>query len=134
MNRVTLIGRLGDDPKARVLPDGGAVCNLSIATDESYKNKDGKKVELTEWHRVVAFGKLAETCQDYLKKGRLVCVEGKNRTRKYTDKDNIERWATEIVMQNMHFLDSAKKSEAASEPPPPMSDDTATINTDEVPF
>lgn len=134
MNQVTLIGRLGKDPVVRTLPDGGAVANMSIATDESFKNQQGTKVDKTEWHSVVAFGKLAETCSDYLKKGRLICAQGKLRTRDWTDKDGIKRYTTEVVMSNMHFLDSVKKNDSAPEPPPPMSDDTQCVNVDTVPF
>jgi single-strand DNA-binding protein len=134
MNQVTLIGRLGKDPIVRTMPDGGAVANMSLATDESFKNQKGEKIKKTEWHSVVTFGKLAETCQDYLKKGRLICVEGKLRTRDWTDKDGIKRYTTEVVMNNMHFLDSVKKEESAPDAPPPMSDDTQCVNMDSVPF
>jgi len=115
MNRATLIGRLGADPQTNLMGDGGMVTNMRVATDESYKNQNGEKVARTEWHRVVAYSKLAEIANDYLKTGRLVLVEGKIRTRKWTDKDNIERYSTEIVATNIKMLDSARKAQEENE-------------------
>ncbi len=106
INKVTLIGTLGRDPEVRFLPNGNAVANLSLATDESYNDKQtGQKVEQTEWHRIAVFGKLAEICQQYLKKGGRVYFEGKLRTREW-EKDGIKRYSTEIVANDMLMLDS----------------------------
>lgn len=119
LNRAELIGRLGADPEMRTLNGAGdqaptAACNIRIATDQSYKKADGTKIERTEWHRITAFGKLAEIMGEHLKKGRLVFISGELKTRKWTDKDNVDRYTTEIVARDMKFLDSAKKSEPAA--------------------
>jgi single-strand DNA-binding protein len=121
-----LIGRLGADPEVRTLPDGGMVANISVATDESYKNQIGEKVIQTQWHRVVMFSKLAEVASDYLKKGRLVFFEGKLNNRSYTDKDNIKRYVTEVIASKMEMLDSAKKENAPAE--------TNSAQVENVPF
>ncbi len=104
LNRVTLIGHLGRDPEMRHLPDGGAVTNFSIATTEQWKDKSGEKQEKTEWHRISTFQKLAEICGEYLKKGSQVYIEGKLQTRKWTDKDGIEKYSTEIIADRMQML------------------------------
>jgi single-strand DNA-binding protein len=96
VNKVILVGNLGRDPEMRYLPSGEAVANLAIATTDKYKDKSGQMVEQTEWHRVSFFGRTAEVCGQYLKKGSQVYVEGSIRTRKYTDKEGIEKYATEI--------------------------------------
>lgn len=97
LNKVEIIGNLGADPEVRYMPSGGAVANLSIATTESWKDKTtGEKKELTEWHRVVIFGKLAEIAGEYLRKGSKVFIEGGLRTRKWTDQAGVERYTTEI--------------------------------------
>lgn len=105
LNKVQLIGHLGRDPEARTFPDGGMVVNMAIATTESWKDKNtGEKKELTEWNRVVANGKLAEICNQYLRKGSLVYVEGSLRTRKY-QKDGVDHYATEVRADQMRMLD-----------------------------
>ena len=119
MNRITLIGRLGSDPTVRKMQSGESVANISIATDETYKDRDGNKVKQTEWHRVVVYGKLAEICGDYLKKGRLVLFEGKNKTREWTDKDKVKRFTTEVICNDMQMLDAPKESSNESEAPAP---------------
>ena len=106
VNKVILVGTLGRDPEVRYLPDGGAVANISIATTSKYKNKAGEMVEETEWHRVSFFGRLAEIAGEYLKKGRSVYVEGRIKTRKYTDKEGIEKFATDIIATEMQLLGS----------------------------
>ena len=111
VNKVLLIGHLGKDPEVKYLTSGDAVCNFSIATDESYKNKDGEKVERTEWHRIVAFKRTAEVAGEYLKKGSPVYIEGKLQTRKYTDKDDVERYTTEIVVDRLQLLGSKGDNE-----------------------
>ena len=106
VNKVTLIGTLGRDPEVRYMPNGNAVANLSLATDESYNDKNtGQKVEQTEWHRITVYGRLAEICQQYLKKGSRAYFEGKLRTREW-EKDGIKRYTTEIVCNDMMMLDS----------------------------
>lgn len=111
LNKVQLIGHLGRDPEARTFPDGGMVVNMAIATTESWKDKNtGEKKELTEWNRVVANGKLAEICNQYLRKGSLVYVEGSLRTRKY-QKDGVDHYATEIRADQMRMLDKRSDSQ-----------------------
>lgn len=116
LNRVFLIGRLGRDPELRYSPSGQPVASFSLATDESYKNKDGEKVEKTEWHRIVVWGKPAEFCGNYLSKGRLVYIEGKLETRKWTDKDGVEKYTTEIKADRVLGLDSAQGQAGAGAP------------------
>lgn len=105
VNKVTLIGTLGRDPEVRYMPNGNAVANLSLATDESYNDRQtGQKVEQTEWHRITVYGKLAEIVQQYLKKGARAYFEGKLRTREW-EKDGIKRYTTEIIANDMVMLD-----------------------------
>ena len=106
VNKVILVGNLGRDPEVRYLPSGDAVTNVTLATSSKYKNKSGEMVEETEWHRITFFGKLAEIAGQYLKKGRPVYVEGRIKTRKYTDKDGIEKYATDIIANEMQMLGS----------------------------
>ncbi len=103
VNKVILIGNLGRDPEVRYMPDGGAITNVSIATTESWKDKNGEKQEKTEWHRVAFFGKLAEIAGEYLKKGSQVYVEGRLQTRKWQDKDGNDKYTTEIVADRMQM-------------------------------
>ena len=105
INKVILIGNLGKDPEVRYTPNGAAICNITLATTRSWKNKDsGDKVEETEWHRVVFYDRLAEIAGEYLKKGRPVYVEGRLKTRKWQDKEGVEKYTTEIVADNMQLL------------------------------
>ena len=104
VNKVILVGNLGADPEVRYLPSGEAVVNLRLATTDNWKDKDGNKQEATEWHRVSFFGRQAEVCGQYLKKGSQIYVEGSIRTRKYTDKDGAEKYATEIRGDRMQML------------------------------
>jgi single-strand DNA-binding protein len=107
VNKVIIVGNLGRDPEVRYTPNGSAICNFSVATTRSWKNKDsGDKAEETEWHRVVMFDKLAEIAGEYLKKGRSVYIEGRLKTRKWQDKDNVEKTTTEIVATDMQMLGS----------------------------
>ncbi|HET9579532.1 MAG TPA: single-stranded DNA-binding protein [Usitatibacter sp.] len=106
VNKVILIGNLGRDPETRYMPDGGAITNVSIATTETWKDKNGDKQEKTEWHRVAFFGKLAEIAGEYLKKGSQVYVEGRLQTRKWQDKDGQDKYTTEIVANAMQMLGS----------------------------
>lgn len=107
INKVILIGNLGSDPEMRYLPSGSAVSTLSIATSESWKDKtSGEQQERTEWHRVVLFNRLAEIAGEYLKKGSKVYVEGSLKTRKWQDKNGVDRYTTEIVAGSMQMLDT----------------------------
>lgn len=109
LNKVMIIGRLGRDPEMRYTQTGSPVCSLNIATDESYTDKDGNKVERTEWHRVSVFQRSAENCAQFLSKGSLVYVEGSLQTRKWQDQQGQDRYTTEIKAQRVQFLD--KKGE-----------------------
>ena len=104
LNRVMLIGRLGGDPEVRYTASGQAVANCNLATSDKYKDKAGEWQERTEWHRVKMFGRLAEIAGEYLKKGRQVYVEGSIRTEKYTDKEGIQRYSTDIIGNEMQML------------------------------
>ena len=108
VNKVILLGNLGRDPETRYTTGGDAVTNLSIATSEQWKDKSGEKQERTEWHRVVLFGRQAEIAGEYLKKGRSVYIEGRLQTRKYTDKDGVEKYSTEVVADRMQLIGSAR--------------------------
>jgi single-strand DNA-binding protein len=104
VNKVILVGNLGRDPEMRYLPSGEAVANFSVATTDKFKDKSGALQEATEWHRVAFFGRTAEVCGQYLKKGSQVYIEGSIRSRKYTDKDGVERTAYEIRGDRMQML------------------------------
>ena len=105
VNKVTLIGNLGRDPEVRYAPSGSAICNVAIATSRSWKDKtSGERQEETEWHRVVFYDRLAEIAGEYLKKGKSVYIEGRLKTRKWTDKDGVEKYTTEIIAQEMTML------------------------------
>lgn len=109
VNQVIIVGNLGRDPEMRFLPSGEAIANIAVAT--SYKTKDrnsGEQRELTEWHRISAFGRTAEIIGQYLKKGSSVYVQGRLQTRKYTDKDGIDRYATDIICENLQMLNSPR--------------------------
>jgi len=107
VNKAIIIGRLGQDPEIRYFQDGSAVANFSVATSEEWRDKEtGEKRERTEWHRIVAFRKLAEICGQYLSKGRQVYIEGRIQTREWDDRDGNKRYTTEIVASNMQMLGS----------------------------
>jgi single-strand DNA-binding protein len=109
VNKVILLGNLGRDPETRYTTGGDAVTNLNIATSEQWKDKSGEKQERTEWHRVVLFGRQAEIAGEYLKKGRSVYIEGRLQTRKYTDKDGVEKYSTEIVGDRMQLIGGSRE-------------------------
>lgn len=110
LNKVQLIGNLGQEPEVRYMPNGGAVCNLTVATSESWKDKNtGEQNEKTEWHRIVAFRKLAEIMGEYLHKGSKVYIEGKLQTRKWQDQQGQDRYTTEIVADQMLMLSSQQQ-------------------------
>lgn len=105
VNKVILVGNLGRDPEVRYLPSGSAICTVTLATSRQWKDKtSGERQEETEWHRVTFFDRMAEIAGEYLKKGRPVYVEGRLKTRKYTDKDGVEKYSTEIVATDMQLL------------------------------
>jgi single-strand DNA-binding protein len=114
VNKVILLGNLGRDPETRYTTGGDAVTNLNIATSEQWKDKSGEKQERTEWHRVVLFGRQAEIAGEYLKKGRSVYIEGRLQTRKYTDKDGVEKYSTEIVADRMQLIGGGRDTAGGS--------------------
>jgi single-strand DNA-binding protein len=116
VNKVILLGNLGADPDLRYTPSGQAVCHLSVATHESWNDKNGQRQERTEWHRVIAWGKRAEVCSKYLTKGRQVFVEGRLQHRSYDDKDGIKRYTTEVVADNVQFIGGGGGEDRRSEP------------------
>ena len=141
INKVILIGRLGNDPEVRYTANGGAVANFSLATNESWTDKSGQKQERTEWHKVVAWSKLGELCGQYLSKGRQAFVEGRLQTRDWTDKEGNKRYTTEIIAQNVQFLGSPgeRTSSSSDFAPPagdsvPAGDEKTGLGDDEVPF
>ncbi|MDH5601198.1 MAG: single-stranded DNA-binding protein [Gammaproteobacteria bacterium] len=107
VNKVILIGNLGQDPEVKYMPNGNAVANITVATSESWKDKNtGEQVDKTEWHRVVFFRRLAEIVGEYLKKGSKIYIEGKLQTRKWQDKNGADHWTTEVIANEMQMLDS----------------------------
>jgi single-strand DNA-binding protein len=114
VNKVILIGRLGNNPEIRYTPSGQAVANFNIATNEYYVDKNGQKQEKTEWHRVVVWGKLAQLCGEYLTKGRQAYLEGKLQTRQWQDKDGQTKYTTEIVATTIQFLGQAPSANASN--------------------
>lgn len=130
MNKVILIGRVGKDPEVRTIDNGNTVANFSIATSESYKDKTtGEKKEVTEWHNVVLWGKIAEIAQQYVKKGDLISIVGKNRTRSW-EKDGVTRYTTEVLGDELRMLGGKSGSQGSDTPATSSSDD----NSDNLPF
>ena len=127
MQKTTLIGNLGNDPELRDA-NGTPVCSFSLATTERWKDGQGNKQEKTEWHRIVAWGSLANICAEYLAKGSKVYIEGKNKTRKWTDRNNVERYITEIHAKEMEMLGNADSGNGNSE------DEAPPSYQDDVPF
>ncbi len=140
INKVIIVGNLGQDPETRYMPSGSAVTNFTVATNESWKDKQtGEQKDRTEWHRVAMFGRLAEVAAEYLRKGSQVYIEGKLRTRKWQDRDGKERYTTEIIADEMQMLGGrggggsapmSTDSAPASAPPQPPADDF----DDDIPF
>ena len=114
VNKAILVGNLGKDPELRFTPGGQAVANFTVATNEAWTDKGGEKKERVEWHRIVAFGKLAETCGEHLNKGRQVYVEGRLQTREWTNKEGAKQYTTEIVADTVVFL-GQKTSDAGTD-------------------
>jgi len=127
INKVILVGNLGKDPEVRYLEQGVAVARITVATTESYKNKEGKKVETTEWHNVVLWRGLAEVTEKYLKKGSLVYIEGKLKTKSWDDKDGVKRYTTEIIADSMTMLGKKSEESGASEKPVNMESPLPTV-------
>lgn len=131
VNKVILVGNLGRDPEVRYMPDGAAITNISVATTDAWKDKNGEKQERTEWHRVAFFGKLAEIAGEYLKKGSQVYLEGRLQTRKWQDKEGQDRYTTEIVADRMQMLGSRSgmgggaASDGGERSAPPQFDDVS---------
>ena len=140
INKVIIVGNLGADPDSRAMPSGNAVTNISVATSESWNDRDtGEKQEKTEWHRVVFFNRLAEIAAQYLRKGSQVYVEGKIQTRKWEDKEGNERWTTEIVANQMQMLgdrmSNNMSNDNASSPQSSSDNDFSTDEfDDDIPF
>ena len=143
VNKVILVGRLGRDPETRYTSGGQAVCNFTMATDESYRDRAGERQKRTEWHRIVLWGKLAEISQQYLKKGQLVYIEGRIQTRQWDDRDGNKRTTTEIVGNVMRMLTPRGEAPAAAaaadaEPAPAAAVDDSQagpeISDEDIPF
>jgi single-strand DNA-binding protein len=131
VNKVIILGRLGQDPELKYTPGGMAVCNFTLATSESWADKAGQKQERTEWHRVVVWGKLAELCNQYLTKGRQAFIEGSLQTRSWDDKSGQKRYTTEIVAKTVQFIGGqanagAERSSSVSQGAPAY--DTSMVN------
>jgi len=124
INKVILVGNVGQDPDVRYLDDSTPVCTLRLATSESYRNKSGERVSTTEWHNVVLWRGLAEIAKQYVRKGSQLYVEGKLRTRSWEDKDKVKRYTTEIVADVMQFL--GRKQDGSEDSSPHSSTDTGT--------
>jgi single-strand DNA-binding protein len=146
VNKVILVGRLGKDPEVRYAQSGTAVTNFTMATTRTYK-KENERVDETEWHKIVAFGRTGEICGEYLNKGSQVYIEGRIQTREWEDKDGNRRWTTEVITERMQMLGSredrgrdassanASRKNAGEGPPPPSDDDPFnTPSEDDVPF
>lgn len=116
VNKVILVGNLGRDPEMRYTNSGEAIANLAVATTDKYKDKSGQLTSQTEWHRITFFGRTADVCGEYLKKGNQVYIEGALRTRKYTDKDGVERYVTEIRGDRMQMLGGRRDADDAPAP------------------
>jgi len=136
INKVILIGNLGADPEVRYLNTGTAVANFRMATTQNIKNKEGEREARTEWHRVVAFGRLAEICGEYLNKGKQVYVEGRLRTRSWDDRDGNKRWTTEIIATTMQMLGSPGDQKAVEGEIPDFEGepDAGSDQEDDIPF
>ena len=145
VNKAILVGRLGKDPEVKATPNGNTVAKFSLATDEKFTDRDGNKQERTEWHNIVAWGKLGEICGQYLRKGKLVYIEGKIRTDSWEDKETKQkRYRTEIIADTMRMLDKKSDEEgggsysgggyAGARKSTPSSSAAPEMDDDEVPF
>jgi single-strand DNA-binding protein len=135
LNKVQIIGRLGQDPELRYMPDGKAVANVRVATSETWKDKQsGDKKEKTEWHSIVMFDKLGEIAGQYLKKGALAYFEGKLQTRKWQDKEGKDRYSTEIIASQMQMLGGRSEQPRRQETPDPDPSNGADFDDSDIPF
>lgn len=136
VNKVILLGNLGADPEVRYTPSGTAVANFRVATTEEWKDKNsGEKQTRTEWHKVVAFGRLGEICGEYLHKGKQVYLEGRLQTKSWEDQEGNKRWTTEVIAQAMQMLGSAGKGgETASRDDQYPVEDPVNVPEDDIPF
>ena len=139
INKAIIVGRLGRDPEVRYTNSGSAVANFSVATDRVWNDRNGQRQSETEWHRVVAFARLGEICGEYLKKGKLVYIEGRIQTREWDDKDGNKRYTTEIVANEMKMLDSGPSSGRSPKEPGQgkeanMDNMEVGITDDDIPF
>lgn len=139
VNKAILLGRLGKNPEIRNTKGGDPVASFSLATDQSFKDRQGKRQDRTEWHQIVVWGKLADFADKYLSKGRLIYLEGRIQTREYTDKDDVKRYKTEIVATTIRFVGpapEASKSGTKDEPPPAgaTAPDDGEVSEDDIPF
>lgn len=137
LNKAQIIGRVGKDPEVRYLTSGDAVVNISLATTEKWKDKStGESKEATEWHRVNFFGRLAEIAGEYVQKGTLLYVEGKIKTRKWTDKDGVEKYSTEIIGETMKLLSSRGDGQPRQQAPKPEQNHGGGFDdmADDIPF
>lgn len=135
INKVILVGNLGSDPDLRSTPGGASVCEFSVATNESWKGKDGQTQDRTEWHKIIVWGRIAENCSKFLSKGRQVYVEGRLQTRSWEDKEGTKRYTTEIVARDVQFLgggsggagggrnEGGQGGQGGQDGPPPQSND-----------
>jgi len=135
VNKVILVGNLGADPEVRHTPSGRAVANFSLATTEQWSNKDGGREEKTEWHRIVAWGRLGEICGEYLNKGKQVFIEGRLQTRSWEDRDGNKKYTTEVIAQNMQMLGSPRRDSRSQSPDEGYHmDEPVNVPEDDIPF
>lgn len=138
VNKVIILGRLGQDPELKFLPNGTAVCNFSLATSETWTDKSGTKQEKTEWHKTIVWGKLAELCNEYLKKGSQAYIEGKLQTRSWDDKDGTKRYSTEIIANTVQFIsrnnNSGPNQTTTDNQDIGYSDHSSNFGADDIPF
>ena len=135
INKVIIVGNLGQDPEVKQMPSGGAVCNITVATSESWNDKNtGEKQERVEWHRIIFYRKLAEIAGEYLRKGSQIYVEGKLQTRKWQDQSGADRYTTEIVANEMQMLGGKASAQAAKPITQPEAASGANDFDDDIPF
>jgi len=137
VNKVILLGNLGGDPEMRYLPSGVAVASFSLATTETYTNKEGEKVTKTEWHKIVAYRRLGEICGEFLSKGKQVYIEGKIQTRSWDDREGVKKYKTEIIADTMQMLGSKGSGGGAPSSgsnPSPAPSSSSSGDLDDVPF
>ena len=120
VNKAIIVGRLGQDPEVRYMPNGNAVANFTVATSEQWKDQQGQKQEKTEWHRITIYGKLAEIAGEYLHKGSNVYLEGRLQTREWTDQQQVKRYTTEIIANEMQMLDGAPQQQGQQQAQQPQ--------------